>query len=63
MLKRRRSRKDTVEGIYAKNLLEDLTSETHNSELWINGSSARAISQRVGLGRMSETSWKNRQSG
>ena len=39
------------EGIHAKNLLDDLTSETHNSELWINGSSSRAISQRVGLGR------------
>ena len=35
-----------VEGIYARNLLEGLTSETHNLERWRDGSRACAISQK-----------------
>ena len=43
--------KGCVECIHAKNLLEGLTGETHNLEVWTDSSSARAISQRLGPGR------------
>ena len=37
-----------MERVYATNLLEKLSGETRNVELWTSSSSARAISQRLG---------------
>ena len=50
-LKKSQSRSDARNVCTPRMRMKGLTCETHNLELWTDGSRARAISKRVGLGR------------